>query len=153
MGKQFYSGNNCSDDDRDNKGKYNWEKDNKEKYNWEKDNKENDFDHNDCDCDELDFDDFNCFKSQCMECPKKRDIDKEIKEAFNDIFKELCDINKDIEKLNKLFCKLEKLLAEKGCLSSSEKALICNIKKDILALNCVLRETAKDIKCLEEMVF
>lgn len=143
MGKQYYNGNKYPEDDR---GK-------KDKDSWEKDLNEKDSDQNDCYCDGLDFDDFNFFKNQCNDCHKKRDIDKEIKEAFKDIFKELCDINKDIEKLNKLFCKLEQLLNEKGCLSSCEKTLICNIKKDILALNCVLRETAKDIKCLEDMVF
>lgn len=93
-----------------------------------------------------------CEKCHFEECPEKRNIDKEIKETFKEIAKVLCDIDKDIVKLNKLFCKLEKLLVEKGCLTQREKALICNIRKDIQALNCVLKETAKDIRCLEELV-
>lgn len=139
MGKQYYNGNNYS----------NFSDEDKE-YSEKKEKKEKDYDQ--FENDELDCDDFNCFKNHCMECHEKRNINKEIKETFNAIINELCDINKDIEKLNKLFCKLEKLLAEKGCLSSKEKALICNIRKDIQALNCVLKETAKDIKCLQEMV-
>ena len=136
MGKQYFNNNNqssCSNHD--------------------KSSDERNFDGKDFEDNDFDEFDFTSFKGHCNECENnKRDIDHEIKEVFKEIAKELCAIDKNINCLNKLFCKLEKLLAERGCLTSKEKALICNIRKDIQALNCVLRETAKDIKCIQEMV-
>lgn len=89
------------------------------------------------------------FKTNC--CNKK--LDKEIRLVIKALLDELCDLDQDIKKIGNLFNKLVCLLDEKGCLDHKEKKLLKDIKNDINALNCIAKETAKDICELSKLVF
>ncbi|NLK94613.1 MAG: hypothetical protein GX275_05435 [Clostridiales bacterium] len=109
------------------------------------------FEYKECKDDKDDKDDKDC---HCDDKDDKDDknIHREIKRAFERLFKDFCCLDQNIKRIEKDFCELKELLEKRGCITKEEKCLLKEIAKGIIALKIISTKTQKNLKCLERIV-